>query len=151
MRPNLTYSTKSTNILYVTPSYEWGLRLRSKNSLCENNAHICAHHSWTFECDTCIIIPIYQVIIFLANHFIHWACDNKEIHPPLDFQRISSYLGDDAMMLPQCLTFVSEFEEVLSLSESQGSWGSEMQLDKFWHFYLVLGPTLGVNICNFDI
>ena len=35
---------------------------------------------------------------------------------------LSSCLCDDSMMLPKQLTCVSEFEEVLKLSKSQGSW-----------------------------
>ena len=54
---------------------------------------------------------------------------------PLCFQCmpfISSYLSDDAMMLPQHLPCMSEFDELLRLFESQVSMGdSKMQLDKF--------------------
>ena len=82
----------------------------------------------------------------------------SDIHPPLGFHCIpciSSYLGDDVMMLHQHVTCVSEFEEVLRLFDNHGSWGSEMRLDMFRHFFLVSKPILGVNIGNvifqFDI
>ena len=44
-------------------------------------------------------------------------------HSPSGFHSISSYLGDDTMMLPQYLIYVGLFEEVLRLFESQFSWG----------------------------
>ena len=67
--------------------------------------------------DTYIVMSIEQVIIFsrITVYIEHMMSD---IHPPLGFHSI----GGDAMMQPQHLTCVSEFEEVLRLPESQGSW-----------------------------
>ena len=49
--------------------------------------------------------------------------------------------------LPQQLTCVSEFEEVLRLSEAKGHGGSAIWLDTLSHFHLVLGRIFA-DLCS---
>ena len=69
---------------------------------------------------------VVKKIVVYVNDTLMWVRIYLGLSGQLGFHCIpciSSYLGDDAMMLPQHLTCVSEFEEVLRLSESQGTWG----------------------------
>ena len=63
------------------------------------------------------------------------------------------YLGDDVIMLPQHWTpnLCEKIRRCVTTYNSlkvKPHGGSEMQLDMFKHFYLVLGTSLGFSICN---
>ena len=106
----LTHGTKSVyNLVCVR-----GLLVYCKNCLCENNARpyvftpLCGRLSMTLTLPCMSNKSSYfSQITFYNKHAI------SDIQSPLRFHYIScisSYLGDDVMMLPQHLTFVSKFD-----------------------------------------
>ena len=75
----------------------------------------------------------------------------SDIHRPLGFHWkyfISSYLGDEALILYEYLTFVSEFKETVALSWSQAYGDNNTWFDTLKCVCLVLVPILRINIWN---
>ena len=88
---------------------------------------IYAHPSWwRFEYDT------YISCLFNTSSYFSLI----DIHPPL---------GDDASSTIN--TWVSS-KTCKGSSRAKAHGDSSMWLDMFWHFYLLLAPTLRVNICH---
>ena len=127
-----------------------GLLLCSKNYQCENN--VCTNVVTLLSGN--LSMPLTLSCLFNKSSFFSRITQYSEhaiskwysSSTRFSFRTLPIFMFawwcHDAMMLPQHLTCVSEFKEVLRLSESQGSWGSELQLDMFAHCFLTLGPIL---------
>ena len=128
----------------------WLLLLCSEISRCENNAWTYVltildgqlSMTITLSCPSNILSHFSQITPNVGYVISEWYSFVMVFISYLAYP----YFGDNAMMLPQHLTCVSEFKEVLSLYKNQGSWrvvrcnwicSSNFTFSiifQFWHF-----------------